>query len=60
MALFNINNMASSSGENQAAVARKTWEMSNNMESVSSVDEIYRYDKKKQQDILAAKPWEKE
>lgn len=38
----------------------KTWEMSNNMETISTVDEIYRYDRKQQQDILTAKPWDKE
>lgn len=57
--------MASGSGvfsnESQASIAQKTWEMSNNIESISSVDEIYyRYDKKQQQDILTAKPWEKD
>lgn len=41
-------------------MAQKTWEMANNVDTISSVDEIYRYDKKQQQDILAAKPWEKE
>ena len=40
--------------------AMKTWEMSNNMENISALDEIYRYDKKQQQDILTAKPWDKE
>ena len=34
--------------------------MANNVETVSSVDEIYRYDRKQQQDMLVAKPWEKE
>lgn len=43
-----------------ASAAQKTWEMSNNMEQVSATDEIYRYDKKQQQDILTAKPWEKD
>lgn len=43
-----------------ATNARKTWELSNNMESVGSSDDIYKYDKKQQQDILAAKPWERE
>lgn len=52
--------MASTSSENQASMAQQTWEMSNNMETISAVDEIYRYDKKQQQDILNAKPWEKE
>lgn len=41
-------------------MARKTWEMSNNVEGVSTVDEIYRYDERQQRDILAAKPWEKD
>ncbi|XP_069126985.1 COP9 signalosome complex subunit 5 [Argopecten irradians] len=40
--------------------AMKTWEFSNNMESVNSHDEIYRYDKQQQQDILTAKPWERD
>jgi len=34
--------------------------MANNVETISSMDEIYRYDRKQQQDMLAAKPWEKE
>lgn len=29
-------------------------------ENIGTVDEIYRYDRKQQQDILNAKPWEKE
>jgi len=40
--------------------ARKNWELNNDIESVSSVDEIYRYDSKQQQDILTVKPWEKD
>ena len=52
--------MASGSSDTQSTIAQKTWEMSNNIETISSVDEIYRYDRKQQQDILAAKPWEKE
>ncbi|XP_014246442.1 COP9 signalosome complex subunit 5 isoform X2 [Cimex lectularius] len=52
--------MASSSNENQYSMAQKTWEMSNNIETISTVDEIYRYDRKQQQDILNAKPWEKD
>lgn len=62
---FKYGAMASGSGvftnESQASIAQKTWEMSNNIESISSVDEMYyRYDKKQQQDILTAKPWEKD
>lgn len=55
----NLQTMASTSGS-QAAIAQKTWEMANNIETISSVDEIYRYDRKQQQDILTAKPWDKE
>ncbi|XP_076440440.1 COP9 signalosome complex subunit 5-like [Babylonia areolata] len=40
--------------------AQKNWTLANNIESVSSADEIYRYDVKQQQDILIAKPWEKD
>lgn len=49
--------MASTS---QATTAQKTWELSNNIEHISAVDEIFKYDKKQQQDILCAKPWDKE
>lgn len=52
--------MASTSADSQASVAQKTWVMANNIETVRDVDDIYRYDKKQQQDILIAKPWEKE
>lgn len=51
--------MAGTSSD-QSKIAQKTWEMTNNVEVISTVDEIYRYDRKEQQDILAAKPWEKE
>uniref|UniRef100_A0A4D5R9Q2 COP9 signalosome complex subunit 5 n=1 Tax=Scolopendra viridis TaxID=118503 RepID=A0A4D5R9Q2_SCOVI len=43
-----------------AQMAQKTWEMANNVETVQVVDEIYKYNKKQQQDILTAKPWEKD
>lgn len=49
-----------STSDSQCSIAQKTWEMSNNVEMISPIDEIYRYDKKQQQDILSAKPWEKE
>lgn len=41
-------------------MSQKTWEMSNNVETISSIDDIYRYDKKQQQDMLTTKPWEKD
>lgn len=53
-------NRPSSSNESQTTIAQKTWEITNKIEGVGAIDEIYRYDKKQQQDILAAKPWEKE
>ncbi|MCL4123686.1 UNVERIFIED_CONTAM: hypothetical protein GTU68_007149 [Idotea baltica] len=52
--------MAKAEGSSQAKIAQKNWELSNNIETVSSQDDIYLYDKKQQQDILQAKPWEKD
>lgn len=41
-------------------MAFKTWEMSNSIETVNSVDEIFKYDRQQQQEILQAKPWQKD
>ena len=41
-------------------MAAKTWEMANSIETVNSVDEIFKYDRQQQQEILQAKPWLKE
>ena len=43
-----------------SSMAQKTWEMENNIETVPSVDSIFRYNSKQQQEILSAKPWCKE
>ncbi|KAF0293862.1 COP9 signalosome complex subunit 5 [Amphibalanus amphitrite] len=50
----------STSGTSQSAVAFRRWEMDNSMQIVNAVDEVYRFDQKQQQDILTAKPWEKD
>ncbi|XP_059474032.1 COP9 signalosome complex subunit 5 [Neocloeon triangulifer] len=52
--------MASSASDNQREIARKTWELSNNIENVNSIDDVYRYDDKQQKDIQSAKPWDKD
>ncbi len=43
-----------------SATAMKGWLQANNVDTISSVDEIYHYNRKQQQDMLAAKPWDKE
>lgn len=48
------------SSASNTKMAQATWELSNNVQSVDSVDEIYKYNQKQQQDILTAKPWTKD
>lgn len=50
----------SSSSAEQNLIAQKTWELVNNIETISAEDEIYRYDRKQQMDILTAEPWDTE
>jgi len=52
--------MEGGSSGGQVEIARKTWEMSNNVMEIQPGEEIYRYDKATQQSIQAAKPWEKD
>lgn len=40
--------------------ARKSWELENNIKTLPSCDEIFRYDAEQQRQILDAKPWEKD
>ena len=51
--------MASTS-DSQRTIAQKTWELSNNVLEIAPGEEIYKYDKQQQQQMLAAKPWEKD
>lgn len=48
--------MADSSKEE----ARKEFEAVNNVQSVVSVDSIFKYNPEEQQELLAKKPWQKE
>uniref|UniRef100_A0A7M5WTM2 COP9 signalosome complex subunit 5 n=1 Tax=Clytia hemisphaerica TaxID=252671 RepID=A0A7M5WTM2_9CNID len=41
-------------------MAKKTYELQNNIETVNTVDEIYKYSQEKQQEILSRKPWTKD
>lgn len=52
--------MASTSRDSQEVIAKKTWELENNVQTVNTIDDIFKYDRQQQQDILTAKPWEKE
>lgn len=40
--------------------AQKTWELENNIQTLPSCDEIFRYDAEQQRQIIDAKPWEKD
>ena len=51
----NYFKMASSSS--QSKIAQKTFEMANN---ITEAEEIYKYDRNVQQNMLTAKPWEKD
>lgn len=48
--------MASSSSE----AARREFEAVNSIQTVPSVDSIYKFSYEEQQEILSKKPWEKE
>ena len=43
-----------------SAVAKATFELSNSIKSVPSVDAVFRYDHEKQQELLLQRPWTKE
>lgn len=41
-------------------VALKSWELENDIETIPACDQIFRYDAQQQQQILAARPWDKD
>ena len=41
-------------------MAKKTFELQNNVELIHSADEIYKYNRQQQQEIIARKPWIKD
>ena len=43
-----------------SSTAQASFEAANSVRSVASVDAIFRYDHSRQQELLAAKLWEKE
>jgi replication-associated recombination protein RarA len=46
--------------EMDSTTAQATFELSNNITTVSSVDAIFKYNHTQQQELLSAKPWTKE
>ena len=40
--------------------AQKSFELANDIKSIASLDEIFRYDEEKHCKLVAAKPWDKE
>uniref|UniRef100_A0A8C7AU81 Uncharacterized protein n=1 Tax=Neovison vison TaxID=452646 RepID=A0A8C7AU81_NEOVI len=38
------------------AMAQKTWELANNLLEAQNIDEMYKYDKKQQQEITGSEP----
>lgn len=50
--------MAASSSDME--IARKTWEIENDIETIPASDEIFRYDAQEQQSLLAARKFTSE
>lgn len=44
----------------QSTTARQNWELTNSVQAFPSTDDIYQYDARQQQEILTARPWEKD
>ena len=44
----------------QSQIAQKTWEVSNQVQDISSMDELYKFDEAAHRNILSEKPWDKD
>lgn len=44
----------------QSKIAQKTWEMSNFIQDINSMDELYKFDEAMHRTILSEKPWDKD
>ena len=44
----------------QSQIAQKTWEISNFIQEINSMDELYKYDEVAHRNLLTEKPWEKD
>lgn len=40
--------------------AQKSFELANDVRTIGSLDEIFKYDEEKHSKLVAAKPWDKE
>ncbi len=50
---------AKSENATQMEIASKSWEISNQIQEVSSIEEIYKNDEFSHRNLLNEKPWEK-
>lgn len=59
-ALMSGKSSTSQTSRSQMAIAQMTWELTNNIQSIGAVEELYKFNAKQQAEMAAAKPWEKE
>jgi COP9 signalosome complex subunit 5 len=51
---------ATSTNLTQSQIAQKTWELSNSIQDINSMDELYKYDAVAHRNILSEKAWDKD
>ena len=44
----------------QSHIAQRTWEVSNFIQDINSMDELYKFDEAAHRNVLSEKPWEKD